>query len=98
MNDAAVQVDAADGRLDEARRPQVGADRQGTVTGIERPGADLKQQWRQDDEVVPADEDDLDVRPTATQPLQVTGGRHAAEAAAKDDDPGLASFARIVRG
>ena len=99
MNYAAVEVDAVDSGLDEARRAQVRADRQGAVPGVERPGANLKQQGSQDDEVVPADEDDLDVRPVAAQPLQVTGGRNPAEAAAEDDDPGLPRFSvnRIVQ-
>src|SRR3954452_7948050 len=99
MNHAAVQIDALHRGLDETRRPQVGADRQGAVTRVERPGADFKQQRRQYDEVVATDQDDLDIWPAAAQPLQVTGRQTPPEAAAKDDDPGLASSpaTRVVR-
>src|SRR5437879_1073351 len=56
---------------------------------FERAGADLEQEWCHQDEVVPADEDDLDVPPPLAKSLQVAGRGNSAKAAAKDHDPGL---------
>ena len=42
-----------------------------------------------EEEVVPAHQDDLDVRPALAELLQVAGRVDPAEAAAEDDDPGL---------
>ena len=54
--------------------------------GIERPGADLEQERRHQQEVVPAHEDDLDVRPAFAKPLQAAGRGHSSKAAAEDHD------------
>jgi hypothetical protein len=56
---------------------------------VEGAGTDLEQQRRHDEEIVPAHQDDLDVRPAAAKVFQVTGGVNPAEAAAEDDDAGL---------
>src|SRR5437764_1321531 len=56
---------------------------------FQRAGADLEQEWCQQDEVVPADEDDLDVPPALAKFLQAASRGHSPEAAAKDHDPGL---------
>ena len=59
------------------------------MTCFERAGADLEQEWCQQDEVVPADEDDLDVPPVLAEFLQAAGRGNSAKAAAKDHDSGL---------
>src|SRR5947207_1007 len=56
---------------------------------FESAGADFEQEWCQQDEVVPADEDDLDVPPALAKLLQAASRGHSPEAAAKYHDPGL---------
>jgi hypothetical protein len=89
-----VQVDAADGALAETRGPQECADGEGAMTRVQRPGKRLEQQRRHDQEVVPAIENDLDVRPAPQELLQATRRVDAAKAAAQDDDPSCPSGAR----
>ena len=50
------------------------------------PRKDLEQQGRHEQEVVPAHQDDLHVRPPPAESFQVAGGGDSAEAAAEDQD------------
>ena len=84
VNHPALQVDALNGGLDEPRGPQEGTDGEGAVAQVKGSGTDLEQQRRHDEEVVPAHQDDLDIRQAPAKPFQVTGGVDAAEAAAED--------------
>src|SRR5438874_860919 len=63
---------------------------------FESAGADFEQEWCQQDEVVPADEDDLDVPPALAKFLQAASRGHSPEAAAKDHDPGLFGHRHIT--
>ena len=83
---APVQVDALDGGLDEPGGAQEGADGEGAGAQVQGPREDLEQQGRHEHEVVPAHQDDLDVRPPPEEPFQVAGGGDAPEAAAEDHD------------
>ena len=97
-----IQVDAAHRRLAEPGGPQEGADGEGAMNRIKRPGKHLEQQRRHEEEVVPAHENDLDVRPALEKLLQAAGRVDPAEAAAQDHDPSLRSApgtgVRHVRG
>ncbi len=62
MNHAPLQVDARDRGLDKPGGPQKGPDGEGAMADVKRPGKNLKQQWRHEQEVVPADENDFDIR------------------------------------
>src|SRR5262249_50977109 len=65
---------------------QKGSNGERGVAQVERSRADLEQQRRHDQEVVPTDQDDLDVRAAPEQPFQMAGRVDAAEAAAQYDD------------
>jgi hypothetical protein len=54
------------------------------MTHVERPGKRLEQQRRHDQEVVPAHQDDLDIRAAPEEPFQVAGRVEAPKAAAED--------------
>jgi hypothetical protein len=56
------------------------------MANIERSGANLKQQRRHEQEVVPAHQDDLDVRTALAKPFQVAGRVDSAKAAAENQD------------
>ena len=58
----ALQIDALNRRLDETRGPQKGTDREAAMAHVKGSGEDLKQQRRHEQEVVPAHQNDLDVR------------------------------------
>ncbi len=79
-----LQVDALNRRLDETRGPQKGTDREAAVAQFKGSGKDLKQQWRHEQEVVPAHQNDLDVRVVFEEPFQVAGRVDSAKAAAED--------------
>jgi hypothetical protein len=59
------------------------------MSGVEGPGTDLEQKRGQQDKVIPAHENDFDVSPALATPLEVAGGRHSAEPAAENHDPGF---------
>src|SRR5262249_35126005 len=89
LNAPTIQVDAPNRGLGEPGGAQESSEGEGAMAEVEGPGENLKQQRRHDEEVVPADQDDLDVRPAPAKLFQVTGGVDAAEAAPEDDDAGL---------
>src|SRR5881227_4361521 len=66
------------------------------MVGVERPGADLEQQRGHQDEIVPADEDDLDIPPALAKSLQAAGRGYSPEATAKDHDPGLLGHRHVT--
>ena len=85
-NDPALHVDTCDGCLDEAGVPEGGPDRLRAVAQLQPAGAGFEQERRDDEEVLAADERDLDVPVPAEKSLQVSRGRHATESAAQYDD------------
>jgi hypothetical protein len=68
------------------RAPQERADGLRAVPDLELVRAHLEEQRRHEEEVVPADEHDLDVAPVPEQSLEVPGGVRAAEPATKHHD------------
>jgi hypothetical protein len=71
VNNPAVQVDALGGGLGEPGGSQEGTDGERALADVEGRGADLEQQRCHDEEVVPAHQDDLDVRPVAAKSFQM---------------------------
>ena len=67
------------------------------MSQVEGSGADLEQQRRHEEEVVPAHQNDFDIRAAPAKLLQVTGGVDPTEAAAEDHDPNLRSV-RVCTG
>ena len=82
----AFDVDVVNGRLDESRPPQGGADRLGAVPQFQPSRAGFEQQRREDEEVLAAHERDLDVAPPAEAPLEVPRRGNAAKPSAQHDN------------
>ena len=87
-HDASFDVDVFDGRLDEARAAEAGADRLRAVAQLQHTGAGLEEERAQEEEVVAADERDLDVGPRGEWPVETARGGQPADSAAEDHDPG----------
>ena len=85
----AVEVDLLDlGRDRPARGPaQLRAQRGDAVARLEHAGADLRQERREEREVLAADEPDLDVVAAAREALEMAGGLDPGEPAAQHQDP-----------
>ncbi len=81
VDHTAFQVDALNRGLPEPCASQERADGEGAVSQVEGSRADLEQQRRHDQEVVPAHQSDLDIGTALAKFLQVAGGVHATEAA-----------------
>jgi hypothetical protein len=81
----ALDVHRLHGRLDEPGPAQRGSDRLRAVPELQGARACLEQQRREHEEVVPADQRDLGLRP-AQRALELTHERDAREAAAEDHD------------
>ncbi len=83
-----VEVDGLDLRGDRpARWPlELRAEGGHAVACLELPGAHLRQQRREEREVLAADEPDLDVLTPLRQPLEMTRRLDAGEPAAEDED------------
>jgi len=64
---------------------------QSITSQVEGSRADLEQQRRHDEEVVPAHQTDLDIRTALAKLLQVAGGEDPTEAATEDQDPSFRS-------
>jgi hypothetical protein len=88
-DNTARKVDTLNRGLDEAREPQECADGQGTVSYVQGAGADLEQQWCQDEIIISTHENDLDIPAAIAELLQMASGVSAAETAAKDHDPSV---------
>ena len=86
---AVLQVDALYSRLGEAGGSQERPHRERAVPEVESSRAHLEEQRRDEEEVVPAHQDDLDIRPPLAELFQVAGGVHATEATAEDHDASL---------
>ncbi len=85
------------GGLTEPSGSQKGPDREGAMTSIKGPRKNLKQQRRHEQEVVPAYENDLDVRPALEKFFQAARGVDPAEAAAQNHDPSFRSDGGLRR-
>jgi hypothetical protein len=79
-------IDMLDRRLDEARASEARADRLRAVAELEHAGARLEEEGAQQEEVVPADERDLDVGLSGELSVEMAGGGEAADATAEDED------------
>ena len=88
----ALQVDALHASLAEAGGSQERPHGERAVPQVEGARAHLEEQRRDQEEVVPAHQDDLDIRPPLAELLQVAGGVDPAEATAKDHDASLPSL------
>src|SRR5262249_9914382 len=86
VNYAAVQVDALDRGFDEARGPQERADREGAMAEVKCSGTDLEEQRRHHEEIVPAHNDEVDIRALPAEFFEVAGRVDSTEAAAEDYD------------
>jgi hypothetical protein len=82
----ALDVDVVNGRLDEARPPQGGANRLSAVPQLESARARFEEERCEDEEVLAAHERDLDVAPTTQAPLEVSRRGDATKSSAKYDD------------
>ena len=91
-NRPALQVDALHAPLAEAGGPQERPHGERAVPQIEGARAHLEQQRRHQEEVVPAHQDDLDIRPPLAELFQLAGGVDPAEAPAEDHDASLRSL------
>jgi hypothetical protein len=56
------------------------------MTHVKGSGTNLKQQWRHEQEVVPAHQNDLYIRAAIEKPFQVTGRVDSSKATAKDQN------------
>src|SRR5262249_42093885 len=79
------------GGLDEPSGPQNGPDGEGAMVHVESPGKRLEQQRCYDQEIVPAHQDDLDIRAALEEPFQMAGRGDAPKAAAQDQNAFLRS-------
>src|SRR6188474_532645 len=86
-HDLAVDIDVFDRRLDEARAPEAGADRLRAMAKLQDAGARLEEERAEEEEVVAADERDLDVGPPAELPVEMASGGEASDSAAQNEDP-----------
>jgi hypothetical protein len=86
VDHAPLQVDLLNRRLDEPGGPQKGADRQGAVAHVQGAGTDLEEQRGHQEEVVPAHQNDLDIRAALAKPFQAASGVDATKAAAENQD------------
>ena len=84
-----VEIDPLDVGGDRpARRPShLRAQCRHAVAGLELPGADLRQERREEREVLAADEPDLDVVAPPREALEVLRRLDAGEASTEDEDP-----------
>ena len=82
----AFQVDALDRGLDEAGGLQKGSDRERAMAHVEGSRKNLKEKRRHEQEVVPAHQNDFDIRAAFEKPLQAAGRVDSAKAAAEDQN------------
>src|SRR6476661_4293447 len=82
----AFDIDAVNVRLDEARPPQGGADRLSAMPQFQPARAGFEQKRRKDEEVLAADERDLEVAPRAQPPFEVPRGCDATKSSTEDDN------------
>ena len=92
-----LQVDALHRGLDKTRGPQKGPEREGAMAHVKGSGKDLKQQRRHEQEVVPAHQNDLDIRTAFEEPFQAAGREDSAKAAAEDHNAFLRCLRRSCR-
>ena len=85
-NDAVIHVDALNGGLDEPGGLEKLADWDGARLQVESARKDLKQQRSHEHKVVPANQNDFNIRLSTKEPLQVPGSGNAAETAAENQD------------
>jgi hypothetical protein len=81
-----LRVNAVDTSLDETSGLQEGADREAAVADVEGPGENLEQQRRHEQEIVPAHQNDLNIRSASEEPFQAAGGVDSAKPAAEDQN------------
>ena len=86
VDDALVQVDALNGGLDEPSGAQKSADWNGAGPQVQNARKDLEQQRRHEHEVVPAHQNDFNVRPPTKESFQVAGSGDTAKTAAENQD------------
>ncbi len=86
MDHAPLQVDTPNRGLDEPGGPQKGTEGEGGMAHVKGAGKNLKQQWRHEQKVVPAHQNDLDIRAALEEPFQVASRVDSPKAAAKDQN------------
>jgi hypothetical protein len=85
-NDLSLDVHLLHGRLDEASAAETRADWLRAVAELQHAGARLEEQWRKEEEVVAADERDLDLPLPGERTLQMASGRKTGNTTPEDDD------------
>src|SRR5512133_20073 len=85
-DDAALDVNTFDGCLDEPGPSKGSADWLRAMSELQPSRARFEQQRREDEEILAADERDLDVCMAAERSFQVTRRGHATESPSEHDD------------